>query len=183
MITEKEDCGKNDSSIDVEDSILHCPMNSDDINIVQSCIKMKLSQFCPDQRIQRILNKTVLDVNYVLAEAYAFANFHLERTMDDISIEDVGAKFYDRCIISISDCKTKKCTLDPEMIKSADLFSQLRPLNQEKVDMKLLNEVKSELVISMATMALNHLRTNLSTRLNRYMEWKHPCLSSAQGSL
>ena len=173
-----DNCGKNDSSVDVEDATFHCPMDPEDVNIVQSCVKMKLSQFCPDQRIQRLLNKTVLDVNYVLSEAYAFANFHLERTMGKHRIVDVGAKFYDRCIIAISDCTTKGGSLEPDMKKSADLFAQLRPLDQGRVDMKLLNEVKSELVKSMAAMTLNHLRTNLGGRLNRYMVWRHPCLSN-----
>lgn len=49
---------------------------------VPSVVKMKLGTFCNNMRLRCKLNAVVKDMNRVIGEAYAFANFHVRRIMD-----------------------------------------------------------------------------------------------------
>jgi hypothetical protein len=163
-----------DEITDVEDEVLSAPLDADQLNHGVSCVKMKLSTFCPDDRIQRLLNNIVKDVNIALAEAYAFANLHVTRALErGTSVADVGAKFYDRCFMSVCKCSTRVDT-DESFKATQIVFDSLRPAEDTPVDMTLLNDIKSELVIAMATMAANHLRTNLKSRLESWIAWRYP---------
>lgn len=53
------------------------------LSVVHSVVKMKLNSFCGDRRLVGKINQVVLDGNVLLGEAYAFANFHIRRLLDD----------------------------------------------------------------------------------------------------
>ncbi len=165
---------------EVEDAVISGVADAVDVNVATSCVKMKLASFCPDHRIRRLLGKVVREFNVVLAEAYAFANFHAIRTLENgASLDDIGPKFYDRCIKCVAACDTRgKDRVDVAMRTSAELFCGLRPPENEPADISWMNDIKSEIVISMATMAANHLRTNLASRIEGYLAWKEPSLSA-----
>ena len=141
---------------------------------VQSCIKMKLGQFCRNEGLRRLLDKTVMDCNIAMAEAYAFANLHVTRMMElGKPIDDVGAKFYDQCINAVTKNKARESKVSQDMKDSKELFDSLRPKIEkiDKVDFTLLGDIKSELCISMSTMADNHLWMNFASRLKKYLSW------------
>ena len=163
---------------DVEDATVAAPPPPVDGNAVNSCIKMKLASFCPDAGLRKLLSSAVMDCNVVLAEAYAFANYHVTRVMEaGGAVEDVGAKFYYACLTAVTCSSAKTKPPSRAMAESAKSFAALRPEGVTPIDFSLLGDIKSELCIGMAAMAANHLWLNLQARLNKYLAWKHPDLT------
>ena len=48
-------------------------------SLLTSVVKMKLTSFCKSPDLPKRLNRVVIDLNQVVGEAYAFANFHITR--------------------------------------------------------------------------------------------------------
>lgn len=171
----KENVQATDSIVDVEDEVLAAPLDADALNHGMSCVKMKLATFVPDANIRKLINCVVRDLNIVLAEAYAFANLHVTRALEtDDKVADVGPKFYDRCIMAVAKCKVRGTKLSPSFLATKAVFDGLRPEGDAQIDITLLNDIKSELVIAMGTMAANHLRTNMKQRLENWISWRYP---------
>lgn len=167
-----------DLDAEVEDAVISGVAVAEETNVAVSCVKMKLASFCPDARIRRVLCNVVSEFNVVLAEAYAFANFHVARSLEaGLGITDVGPKFYDRCIKCVALCNARSDLVDAGMRESARLFCGLRPPQNTPADISWMGDVKSEIVLSMATMAANHLRTNLQGRIEAYLAWRHAPLT------
>ena len=143
---------------------------------VAATVKMKLNTFCTDPRLRAKLNTIVVDMNRVVAEAYAFANFHITRVLEtrEEAVPRVDRNFYYRCILAISVCTPRKGTITDSMLSSIKLFDELRDPEAQKVDIREYNQVVADCTISMAAMASNHLWTNVGPRLSRYLSWKHP---------
>lgn len=112
-----------------EEAILCGEVGVNDSNATPSCVKMKLATFIPDVApLRRLLGSCVLDVNTIVAQAYAFANFHVTRMMESGQhLEDIGPKFYDRCLTAVSICKARDSTLDEDFLRSIAAFDGLRP--------------------------------------------------------
>ena len=144
-------------------------------NVVRSCVKMKLASFCPDAGVRALLKSIVASCNTAVAEAYAFANLHVTRTLEaGGAAPSVDCKFYDRCLIAVTANNARKDALDAAMMETRDAFDGLRPEGAKKADFRLLGDIKSELIIGMAAMAANHLLTNLEARVAKYLAWKVP---------
>ena len=170
---------------------------------VNAAVKMKLSSFLRDGVVKcalvRKINAVVLDGNVLLGEAYAFANFHIIRLIDaECEVPVIDRSFYYRCLLAVSDFACNMSTLGDEFKVSLEMFDRLRPPvmsllddNEErakktkkrydtnpagklKVDIKEYNQMIASLSIQMATMASNHLLTNLQTRITSFLGWKHP---------
>ncbi len=166
---------QHDVDAGVEDAVLGGLVDLDEPNVVKSCIKMKLASFVPDPRIRRLIGKVVADVNVVLAEAYAYANYHVTSVLEaGQDVACVGPKFYDRCIAAVANCGKTRAKGDPySMDTTAAAFCGLRPAENAPIDFGLLGDIRSELVIAMGAMAVNHLRTNFKARLDKYVAWRH----------
>ena len=172
-------------------------------HLVNAVVKMKLSSFLRDGVVKcalvRKINAVVLDGNVLLGEAYAFANFHIIRLLDaECEVPVIDRSFYYRCLLAVSDFACSTSTLDDGFKVSLEMFDRLRPPvmtqldddterakkskkrydtnpdGKPKVDIKEYNQMIASLSIQMATMASNHLLTNLKTRVTSFLNWKHP---------
>lgn len=152
---------------------------SGDDGCVMSVVKMKLSTFIPHNWIRSKLDTLVLEMNKLLGEGYIFANFHIARLFENrIPIPPVDRNFFYRCLIAVSINNCRAATLGEDFKRSRELFDLMREPGQSKVDItgKVKNQVVADLSIMMATMASNHLWTNLEKRLSTYLKWKYPNL-------
>ena len=167
-----------------------------------SVVKMKLNTFVHDGRLKAALRTAVADMNVVVAEAYLFANFHvarlLEEGVDPKDLPSIDRNLYYRCLLAVSSNNCKEGTLDASMRASIQAFDALRPVGSlseappskaksakarakeaeiaasGKVDVREYGHLLPDASISMATMACNHLWTNLAPRLSRFLGWRHP---------
>jgi hypothetical protein len=147
--------------------------------VANACVKMKLNTFSVNKQINTRLRNVVLDMNQVLGEAYAFANFHLLRIMDaspDIVVPKIDRNFYYRCLVAVSVNKSRDTTLSDELQASKKRFDALRESNVPKVKTIGQSQMIADLSISMATMATNHLWMNIQKRLQRFLSWSQPAL-------
>jgi len=140
-------------------------------------VKMKLSTFIPHDWLRNKIDTLVLDMNKLLGEGYIFANFHIARLFENgIAVPPVNRNFFYRCIIAVSTNKCNGSTLGEDFESSRLLFDLLREPGQSKVDIRgrVKNQIIADLSILMATMASNHLWTNLERRITTYLKWKYP---------
>ena len=160
---------------DDEDVAMAPPPDGAAPNVVRSCVKMKLARFCRDSSIRRLLNSIVVDCNTAVAEAYAFGNLHVTRALEaGRAAPSVDGKFYDRCVSAVTENNALKTTLDASFLATRVAFDALRPAGSSKVDFRLLGDIKSDLIMGMATMASNHLWVNFEQRVAKYLAWKEP---------
>lgn len=174
---------------------------------VNAVVKMKLNTFLRDGASKAILlhklGRVVKDGNVLLAEGYAFANFHVLRLLDeDKAVPVIDRSFYYRCLLAVSDSRCRADTLGEDFKSSMEAFDRLRPeatptaptsaaaaaetrrttcfhtnpFQRSKVKVDEYNQLLASLSIQMATMATNHLLVNLNRRLERYLGWKHPSI-------
>ena len=141
-------------------------------------VKMKLNTFCTDSDLRERIRSLVLGANRLVAEAYAFANFHMLRLLEQgLDLPKIDRSFYYRCLLAVAVSKVRKNTLDAEFIASIDAFDALRAAGTQKVDIGRWNPLVASLSITMATMATNHLvLSNLDDRILRYVKWRYPAL-------
>lgn len=145
--------------------------------LATAVVKMKLATVCKSEHVKRILVAAVKDGNRLLAEGYVFANFHMLRLLrEGEPIPKVDRNFYYRCLLAVSITNARKSTLGEEFGKSITVFDDLRPPNQSKVYACDYNQLIADLSIQMATMASNHLWTNVQRRAASYARWKYPAL-------
>lgn len=148
-------------------------------------IKMKLNTFSSNKQLNTMLRNVVFDMNQLLGEAYAFANFHILRilhaqeTSPNIVIPKIDRNFYYRCLVAMSVNKARDLTLGDDLRLSKQHFDQLRDHGIPKVNIEGHNQVIAYLSISMATMGTNHLWMNIKKRLERFLRWSQPTLSKA----
>jgi hypothetical protein len=195
---------------DAHDDLLHAlPTDHVEHDVKESSttahavVKMKLNSFCCNTSLVKKINKVILDANILLGEAYAFANFHIRRLLDDnvngrvalsllvqsdnevtvcikpvitSPIPSVDRSFFYRCLLAVASSNARAGTLGNDFATSILMFDRLRPLDQQKIDTKELNQLVADLSIIMATMASNHLWTNLHRRLHKYVKSKYPSL-------
>ena len=162
-----------------EEAILSAPPPADP-SFTSSNVKMKLATFCGNAGVRRVLNSVVLDCNIMVAEAYAFANLHVTRILEQgLAPPEVGPKFYDACLSAVTTCRTMPEKFDKGMQDSIAAFDELRPKGVQKVEGSRLGDIRSELCIGMAAMAANHLWLNLAGRLSKYLVWRHPEVTKA----
>ena len=167
--------GLEDDTLEEEEEAIMAGPVTESTKTVNVTVKMKLSSFCENPRLRKVLGDFVMDVNTLVAETYAFANFHVTRVLEaGGAVTDVGHKFYYACLSAASTCRVVDTTHSPEMKLSIAAFDELRPANVPKIETARLNAIRSELAIGMATMASNHLWMNLASRLAKYLKWKHP---------
>ena len=148
--------------------------------LVPAVVKMKLNTFLhgPNSgKLKAKLNEVVLDGNLLLGEGYAFANFHIGRLLEaGQEVPVINRNFYYRCLLAVCVSNCRASTLGDSFVESMRLFDELRDPTQKKVDATLYNQLLADLSISMTTMATNHLWTNLETRIEGFMRWRHPDL-------
>ena len=72
--------------------------------------------------------------------------------------------------------------VDDAMKASADIFCGRSPPENKPADITWMNDIKSEVVISMGTMAANHLRTNLGPRIKGYLRWIYIPITNKNGT-
>jgi len=169
--------------VDVQDYIdssiiADITLSSNVEGVTNSCVKMKLNTFCNDQRIVSHVNYIVRDINIVISEAYTFANFHVLRLISNsLSLPKIDRNFYYRCILAVTDSACRKAnTLNDDFLQSIARFDSLRPSVQNRVCVSDYGQIIAETSIIMATMAKNHLITNIDSRLAKYLRWKYPHL-------
>jgi len=140
-------------------------------------VKMKLNTFCSHPQLRAALRAVVLDVNELLGQAYAFANVHILRLLEDgLDIPKMDRNFFYRCLVAVSATASDKILSD-DFKATAATFDAARPDGQAKVSINGLNQVVADLSITMATMASNHLvLDNLDRRIEKYAKWKRPDL-------
>ena len=175
---------------------------------VNVSVKMKLNSLLRDGSFKPALfgklNAIVADGNVLLAEGYAFANFHVLRLLEaNLVVPVIDRGFYYRCLLAVSDTECNDRTLGVDFRTSIEEFDQLRPdvrsnvttsasgkkasekpgkrydtnpLGLRKVDTSEYNQLVATLSIQMATMGSNHLITNLRGRLSSFLVWKHPSI-------
>lgn len=170
---------------------------------VNTSVKMKLNTFLRDGAFKSALlgrmNGIVKDGNILMAEGYAFANFHVLRLLThDLALPKIDRNFYYRCLLAVGDVVCRVTTLEEDFQESLLLFDRLRPSvapsssyhpstpppsgfhtnpsGRTKVQLKEYNQMIASLSVQMATMASNHLLTNLNRRLESYLSWKHPSI-------
>ena len=148
--------------------------------VVPAVVKMKLNTFLHGPsagKLKAKLNDVVLDGNRLLGEGYAFANFHVNRLLDaGQAIPVIDRNFYYRCLLAVCVSNCRESTLGDAIAESMQMFDGLRDPAQPKVDATLYNQLIADLSISMATMASNHLWTNLDSRIESFLRWRHPDL-------
>ena len=148
-------------------------------------VKMKLNTFSCNKQLNTMLRKVVFDMNQLLGETYAFANFHILRILHandlspDVVIPKIDRSFYYRCLIAMSVNKAHDATLGDDLSASKQQFDQLRDPGVPKVNITGHNQVIADLSISMATMGTNHLWTNIKKRLERFLRWSQPGMKKA----
>lgn len=183
------DPGSSSAAIEHDDVRDDLPLSDDaaadgQVVVVPSTVKMKLTSFCPSKRLRARLQTIVLDINRLVGEAYCFANLHILRLLvADKPLPVIDRNFYYRCLVGVADSDARKGTLGPEYQSTMDVFDGLRPEGMAKVDIRAYNQVVADQSISMATMATNHLWTNLQGRLLRYLRWRHPGLKRHHRSI
>jgi hypothetical protein len=161
---------------------------------VYAVVKMKLNTLCKNNDLSKKLQFTVSDMNRLVAEAYAFSNFHILRILEDPSIQvpKMDRGFFYRCIAAVGELKCNKGTLNDDFKMSIALFDSLRPIRMIKGKLQKVpkvrilpeyNQLIADTSITMATMATNHLWTNLESRLKRYLSLMHPSLKRYHKSI
>lgn len=172
-----KDCIALDTEDANDDLVLDEQVIQDELsNVSKVTVKMKLSQFCKDENMKRKIDSIVIKMNKLIAEAYEFANFYITELLStpNPTIPAVATRdFYYRCILAVSVNKCKSRTLSQGFTESMERFDMLRPVDDVKVDIRMYNQIVASLSISMATMAFNHLLTNLETRLMSYLKLFH----------
>ena len=159
--------------------------NADELESCLRTVKMKLSRFCDNRQIRATLDKLVADMNVLLGEAYAFANLHILRLLEEGNqpLPRIDRNFYYRCLLAVSENRCRGKTLGDTFPNTINAFDALRPTGQSKVSILDWGQVVADLSISMATMATNHLWMNLESRLVEYVKWRFPELSGSRGLL
>lgn len=167
--------GEKEAIMDEDETDAIALMGDEGPNTVCSTVKMKLNNFVTHAGLRAQIDAVVMKANYALAETYAFANLHITRVLNDgLTIPKINRNFYYACLSAVCVTNAKPKTVSGDIATSASLFDSLRPEGARKVDARDMMDVLSDLSISMATMAVNHLWENLSKRLLRYLKWRHP---------
>ena len=82
---------------------------------------MKLNTFSSNKQLNTMLRNVVFDMNQLLGESYAFANFHILRILHakeispDMIIPKIDRSFYYRCIIAMSVNKARDSALEDDL--------------------------------------------------------------------
>ena len=142
-----------------------------------SVVKMKLTQFCPNKQLRCKINSIVQDMNNLIGQGYAFANLHILKILNSCNevLPKIDRSFYYRCLIAVSENKCRTSTLNTSFLETKNIFDSLREPNT-KISIIGHNQVVADLSISMATMATNHLWTNIVKRLTRFIRWSQPSI-------
>jgi hypothetical protein len=159
--------------------------DDDDVGVrkftVPATVKMKLATFVKDKDVLAEIKTLPPKVNRLEGEAYAFGNFYLIRLINNAEAElpVIDRNFYYRCIIAVATNNAHKSTLTQSWLDAIAAFDLHRPRNgRPKVDIigSVFNQIVCTLSKKMATMATNHLTTNLANRLRTYLSWRYPRL-------
>jgi len=165
---------EDDDLYELEEAIMAMPA-PEEPNIVVSTVQMKLATFCTNPSLRRAINRYVLDMNTMVAEGYAFANFHMTRMLESGGeIPKIDQSFYNFCTGAVTECRSK---CGPEMKESARLFDQLRPAAVGRTSMDA--DARTDVAKGMATMAVNHLWMNLPCYLSKYVQLRYPEVTKA----
>ncbi len=152
-------------------------------NLIQSVVKMKLASFVVDVDVRRKISSVVRDINILIGEAYALANFHILRLFSSgkatsPKLPKIDRNLYYRCLVGLADANTKKGTLSEDLLASIAAFQALKPPGFSQVNVRGcdFNQILASASKTMATMATNHLWMNLAQRVKTYLSWRHPDL-------
>ena len=196
------------ASEDAQDDLVYL-QNDDPIvdeNKTRCAIKMKLSSFCKHEGLRKKLDSITIQMNRLVAEAYEFANFHILRLLNipNHIIPVIGREFYYRCILAVTVNNCREQTLDNTFRESIVQFDALRLCEKKKYEKSPRGMVKvvknsyfikkieittttyqiiSSLSITMATMATNHLISNMENRIKNYVKWKYPTLKCLRNNI
>ena len=143
-----------------------------------SVVKMKLASFCKNDRLRKVIDKVAIDFNRLMGEAYAFSNLHVLRILTSSDRLDalpiIDRNFFYRCLLAVSTSNSKGL-FDGGMQSSIVTFDALRSGDAtSKVDVRGYSQLLADLSIVMATMAQNHLWTNLAPRVMKYLRLGYP---------
>ena len=161
----------------VDDLVVDNHIEDEEAMVSNVCVKMKLNKFSINPQLNGKLRSVVLNMNQLLGEGYAFANFHIIRTLtENKACPKIDKNFYYRCLVAVSENKSFEGTLGDELTRSKTAFDALREPKAEKVNVIGEVQVLADLAISMATMATNHLWMNIEKRLQRFLTWSEPTM-------
>lgn len=86
-------------------------------------------------------------------------------------LPELNRNFFYSCLVACSSCSVREGTIDPRLKVSVDQFDALRgPSGSPKADFRGMTQVLSDLSISMATMTMNHIQMNMSSRIAEYLK-------------
>ena len=93
-----------------------------------SVVKMKLNSFITNAALAASIRRCVFDMDRIVAEGYAFANFHIARLLrKGLSIPIIDRNFYYRCLVAVSNTHARSDTLGADFKVSVTEFDSLRP--------------------------------------------------------
>lgn len=160
-----------------DDLVIEKHIEDEEDVVSNVCVKMKLNTFSSNQRLNGKIRSTVLEMNQVLGEGYAFANFHVLRILtENKECPKIDKNFYYRCLVAVSENKSRKETLGADLERSKSLFNALRDPTLKKINIVGQVQVIADIAIEMATMASNHLWMNIEKRLQRFLTWSEPSM-------
>ena len=153
-------------------------MESDVINEEDSfkTVKMTLNQFCSNKDIKCRINEFVLNANKIMFEAYAFANLHIIKCLNqNKDIPLINQTFFQNCCCFVTNMyqRNTKQPDDVEMNDTFNLYSNCRPDNYKPAFRDyngiLINYIKKDMIIA----TTNHLVLNFYNRITKYIKHKY----------
>ena len=160
-----------------DDLVVENDVEGHDETVAMASVKMKLNTFSDNNLLNGKIRSIVLNMNQLLGEAYAFANFHILRTLNmNETCPTIDRNFYYRCLVAVSVSKSRDGTLGSEIKESKVLFDKLRDPSIPKINITGHVQIVADLSISMSTMATNHLWMNIQKRMQRFLRWSQPTM-------
>ena len=160
---------------EAKDAVAEEDLADDDEESRTCIVKMKLNTFITTPQLRKHIQTLVSNMDLLLGQAYLFANFHIIRVLEDNEpLPKIDRNFYYRCLVAcarVRDGKRAQDLFDNSLITSLNAFDVLRTPDEERINIVGLAQVIADMSISMATMAKNHLVTNLKPRLTLFMRW------------
>src|SRR5437868_5612780 len=126
-------------------------------------VKTTLNQFCKNDLFKFKLNEIVLNVNKIMFEAYAFANLHILRLIEEGKpIPKLNQSFFYVCCTYVSEVKNQKERekKDKELNITFENYQRCRPKFFRPAFRDNITSVLSYLAADMEVSTANHLVLN-----------------------
>ena len=140
-------------------------------------VKTSLNQFCKNDYLKSKLNDVVLNSNKVVFEAYAFANLHILRLLEEGKpLPKLNQSFFQVCCAYVSAMRDKKekAQMDDELNITFDKYQVCRPETFKPAFRDNISIILNYLAADMEVATTNHLVLNFYKRFSGYVRAKYP---------